>query len=389
MNKYPEYQAYKKLSYWQPLHKNVPLNTIIPRNNEYYPILKFYYKKVMKLYETLPLRKNGEQTFLHPLNIMHFLQKGSVENQKVDEITLLVGLLHDYLEEIIELYQKREGLHNTDKKLLDYQNKVFNSFQAELYEFCRENNYSPTVATQVMDVLILVTKRVEDTYYIYVSRIFNSKNKIAQERAILVKLSDRIHNILCIECFNKRERIYQCFKNLFILNNVKKYLLKRYTYKMWNGKINNLTEMFFNKCIKATHDAFFTITHDSVVPKYNLSSMLQMAFKKFSVLDSGLEIVPLLKNEELHLVRLYQGIIRKYDYLLHHEIDEFKDAVENERDYCQHFFINYKLTNKEIHKIIDYKDAYYLKEYLARLLYKPKYYMSGFISSELLKNRII
>ena len=216
------------------------------------------------------------------------------------------------------------------------------------------------------------------------------KNKVHKQAAIHIKLADRIHNVLSIETFNGQERIYECFKNLFILNNVKKYLLELYGPQMWNGRINNTTEMLFNKCIKATYDACIHIYHHpSVSGVEKTYTLLQLAFKKFMYLYSGLEAVTDIPQNESHLAKLYWGIVRKYDALLHHEGKMFRSRELQELQFCKKFFKDYHFSNEQLKAIVDYKDAYAFKEMLARLLYNPHYFMSLFVAAELSKqNRL-
>jgi len=354
-----EYQSYRRLENWSSFHKVIPLEGLIDVRSSLFPLAKKVYTLVRELYEHLPLRKNGEKPFVHPTHVAYFLRKAGCH-----DLVVLAGLLHDYLEEHHDLYH-RDGMKELSKQL-----------RGDL--------------VLLKPLIILLTRENEESYYGYISRIFKEKNLGHRQAAIHIKLADRIHNVLSIETFNGQERIYECFKNLFILNNVKKYLLELYGPQMWNGKINNVTEMLFNKCIKATYDACIHIYHHpSVSGVEKTYTLLQLAFKKFMYLYSGLEAVTDIRQKESHLVKLYLGIVRKYDALLHHEAKEFKLRERQELQFCKRFFKDYHFSSEQLKAILDYKDAYAFKEMLARLLYNPNYFMSLFVATELSRhNRI-
>ena len=82
---------------------------------------------------------------------------------------------------------------------------------------------------------------------------------------------------------------------------------------------------------------------------------------------------------------MYQGIVRKYDARLHHERDKFESIKKEELEYCHKFFADYGYEKKQLQAILDYKDAYALKEVVAYLLYQPEFVIHGFLSSELSK----
>ena len=65
------------------------------------------------------------------------------------------------------------------------------------------------------------------------------------------------------------------------------------------------------------------------------------------------------------LMRLFQGIVRKYDARLHHEWEKFESMKEAEYDYCRKFLQILNLLKKQIMALVDYKDAYSLKEVIA------------------------
>jgi len=116
-------------------------------------------------------------------------------------------------------------------------------------------------------------------------------------------------------------------------------------------------------------------------------TILQLAFKKFALEKSGAKMVTGF-NKEAHPMRLFGGIIRKYDYRLHHQWKLFDKVKESEIRYCKKFFADFKFTPSQIQAILDYKDAYALKEAIAFLLYVPKYVISGFLHSDLFKEEM-
>ena len=146
-------------------------------------------------------------------------------------------------------------------------------------------------------------------------------------------------------------------------------------------------ERLFNKCCKATYDAFYTICTLCKEKKEikEIVPMLQLSFKKFALEQEGVLVVTKMRKNETHLVRLFQGVIRKYDARLHHEWDKFERRVQNEINYCQQFFRDFKFSKEQIHAIIDYKDAYALREIVTYLLYRSEYVIKGFEYSKMFR----
>jgi hypothetical protein len=144
------------------------------------------------------------------------------------------------------------------------------------------------------------------------------------------------------------------------------------------------TEKLFKKCCKSTYDAFLTVGH--LCLKKNIEpvvSMLQLAFQKFAWEKSGDKGVTEIDENEVHPMRLFQGIVKKYDAKLHQEKDKFNRMKEQEREYCRRFFYDYKFNEEQISAIVDYKDAFALREIIARLLYDPSYVINNFSCSKL------
>ena len=384
-------EMFKHLEHWQPVHRVYLAKELLDSKNKLFPLFSYLYDKLKKLYSHLPLRRNGEAPFIHPINSVLNLRRAKIE----DAVTICAGLTHDYLEEVVDLYKLEHKIKEDKKgiKILDnYEEQVAANFEKELIAFCLRKDLDPQAAKDIIALTRLLTRHKRDFYYSSISGIFHTADRNLKEKAIQIKLADRTHNILCIESFSEQERNYQCFKNIFILNNAKKFIIDNYgissvSYhdKVYDGSFN-CTERLFNKCCKATYDAFLTICllcgdKFSREPR----RMLQMAFKKFAFEVGGLDAITKSQGKILHPMRLYYGVVQKYDTRLHQEWQKFEGILREERVYCQRFFSAYKPSHPQIQAMIDYKDAYSLKEVVAHLLYQPDYFVQGFLFSQLSK----
>jgi hypothetical protein len=356
-------------------------------DNKLFPLFSYIYDKAKELYMHLPLRRNGEHPFIHPINTVINLKRAKID----DGVTLCAGLFHDFFEESVDLYKTKKKLKEDRKgiKILDkYEQKVAKQFEEELTAFCKAKDIEGSAPKKIIAITRLLTRHKRDFYYRSIACIFNEQDNDLKEKAIQIKLADRTHNILCIEVFNEQERIYQCLKNIFIINNAKKYLLDTHgkeviTYKKFPYKIVlNSTERLLNKCCKATYDAFLTICKSEIMIQ-EVRSMLQLAFKKYAFEVQALGEVTKSNKKIIHPMRLYYGVMRKYDHRLHHEWKKFDKIQEEEIDYCKKLFSHLKLNKSQIKSIVDYKDAFSLKEIVGRLLYQPDYLTKGFLVSQL------
>jgi len=384
LSNYKELQVFRTLEHWKPARKVISAEELFGPKNNSFPMFNYLYSLTEKTYSRLPVRKNGENSFIHPINLVLNLKAARV----VDGLILSIALIHDLIEEEVDLYLQENKLdekdYKTAEKLDKYEKQAFDKFSRELISFCQQENVSIAKAEAVIETLKLLTRHKRHFYYTSIAEIFSCPNKEIKEMAIQVKLADRIHNVLTIEEFDEIRRIYECFKNLFILNNSKKYLLDKFGDAIHFHENFSSTEKLFNKCAKATYDAFLTICNscakkgiDDAIP------ILQLAFKKFEFEISGLYEVTKLNEKEVHPLRLFQGVVRKYDCILHKEISQFNLLTRKEMDYCSRFFADYSYSKEQLRAIIDYKDAYSLKEVIASLLYNPKYFIHQFICSEL------
>ncbi|GEM_PF-905945 len=372
-----EHRTFLQLQHWSAI-KDLKLaeKLVLPLCQES-SLFAYLYLKTKKMYHHFPQRKNGENPFLHPLNVVLNLRKAKIS----DPVTLCAGLIHDIIEETVDSYKKREKIKDQKKdiiKLDAYAEHIFKELHKELVIFCTNKKINLKKAEEIISTTRFLTRHKSDVYYTSINNIFKAPLNLAQKRAIQVKLADRIHNILCIEGFKEEERVFQCFKNLFILNRTKQYLMQKEI-----DENKNEVQLLFKKCGKATYDAFLTICNGAEERGMkNVKSMLQLAFKKYALEKARtFEVFPSNKNET-HLMLLYQNIIYKYDLRLHHKWNRFEEVKKEEKIFCERFFKEFIFSQKQIQAIIDYKDAYALKEVMTYLMYLPNYTLKGFQAQE-------
>src|SRR3989344_7762696 len=90
-----EYKPFIELKRWQPVHQIMSPDKLLSSQDSSYPLFSALYFKTKELYRKVPTRKNGEDSFIHPLNAVRNLRKAGV----TDGITLCAGLVHDFIEE--------------------------------------------------------------------------------------------------------------------------------------------------------------------------------------------------------------------------------------------------------------------------------------------------
>ena len=349
---------------------------------EKHKLFCYFYNITYNLFSQLPKRKDGADSFSHPCNVVELLKNAKIN----DEVCFCAGIAHDYIEEMVDLYGKINNIKSDTKgkKQLDnYAIKITKELkQNALNQFSKNKKYKQMI-NDIIAVLILLTRYKRHHYYSSLSKLFKFKEKNLRRLAIKIKLADRLHNILSLHNYPKHLRIYQCFKNLFIINSTKEYLIEE--RKNINSKEFAPLIKLFKKCSKATYDALLSIEYDISLNRkvFEASSILQLAFQKFTYEHNGLRAVTKLNVKEKHPMRLFEAIIRKYDFWLHLDKKEYEKAQELERLYCKHFFKKLNLNDEQINEIINYKDAYTLKEIIARLLYDKNYVLKGFTTNRL------
>ncbi len=381
-----EYDLFCVIAPWSKHSEIVAPEAMMSPQERIFPLFFYLYHETKEVYGRLPRRKNGELAFVHPLNVVLNLKKAGV----TDAATLCAGLIHDYVEELVDIYKTKEKISEDARgiKQLDaYEKVVVRSLEEKLCGFARREKIDRGVIQEVLGITKLLTRHKRDFYYKSIIGIFQCPERIVREKAIQVKLADRIHNILCIDTFTEQQRLFQCFKNLFLLNNVKVYLREMEGKKLVTDRW--VMEKLFKKCGKATYDAFLYVCYRSLEKKIGgITSMIQLAFRKFVLERNGLWEVTEVNEREKHPLRLFQGVVRRYDARLHHQWKIHDRMNAEELVYCERFFRDFTFTPEQIQAIVDYKDAYAFKEAIAYLLYKPDYMLGRFNYQKLFRKAV-
>jgi len=352
----------------------------VDKNDPLYPLFEYSYKTSKKLYKKLGLRKDGTDSFLHPLNIANHLRQVGI----TDVVTLSGAMLHDYIEERVDLYKKEHGLTeqgddamHLDKLELEY----YNELTQDLIKVAKKYSFPTTKSILLADVVHVLTRQKRHFYYYSVASIFTETNKSVRNRAINIKLADRLHNIACVESFPSAGKLYQGYKSLYILNCAKKFLLKRYGEKIFVSKSNPM-ERLFNKCAKRTYAVFQDII-SSCQSEYlrEVRYMLQLALKKYALQHDGLSIISSKSKFDKHPLSLYHGVVEKFDARLRKDWGLYDDFREKEHSFAETFFDG--ANSEDITDILLYKDSYALKEVIARLIYHNDFYIHDFVYAEL------
>lgn len=376
----PARMVFEEIRLWEPSPAPVEIETIVSdmegRDRDF---VRAAYYMAQRLYANLPPRKNNQSAFTHPTNVALFLLKAKAQPHVV-----AAGILHDVLEEKMDIEMR--GVKATGAELERLERAVRGSIAREVVEAAAKTGFPREIAERVVEIVWTLTRHKTHLYYRSISGIFNHPDPSIRVTAALVKLADRMHNVQTIENYSEEEQIYQCFKNIFILNNAKE-LRKEVQAKHVDPRMLQSLEKLFKKCGKATFCGLTRIECQYYCEHSRLFSaliMLQLALRKFIHEVKGLWAVT---EAELRagapVYYIYHGIVKKYDHRLHHEDRAFWQQAEKEIDYLAATFADLQLTEDELREAIRYKDAIALKEVVASLLYLDQYIIRGFHCSSL------
>ncbi len=373
-------KVFEEIELWKPSDE-VTINHLLnysPPKNEFLMVLYHLVKA-----ENFPDRKDGKPQLVHPINTATYLQRA-----KADFLGVAAGLLHDCLEDKVDMVLGSSQIDDVDQLEVDLATELENMLSIE----CRLLGLPSTYPKSLIETTELLTRHKRHKYYRSLGEMFSSDNPTVQERAIRVKLADRMHNIQCLSAFNEEEQIYQAFKNLFILNNTKSYLVETNqvtTADLILTKKKNTTEKLFRKCLKATYDAFLSISNDALDKGIKpIEPYIQVFYHKYEHQTKKMKQISDWDNKEAHPLKLFDGIVKKYDARLHKETAEFNRRQQREAKFCGELFSDFKFTPEQLGAIVDYKDAYLMKEVVGKF-YDEKYFVKNFGCGKLCsRNRI-
>ncbi len=357
------------------------------------------FEMTAKQYEGLPRRRNGQERFAHPTNVAWFLLRAHAQAHVV-----AAGLLHDVIEEAMDL--EKDDATRSPEEAERREREIRGRLGEEVIRAASRCGFPRDIAERVVEVVWTLTRHKADLYYKSISGIFTHPDHAVRLAAALVKLADRMHNVLTIENYEEEEQIYQCFKNIFILNNAKQLREEMRSGSVDSRMVSSL-EKLFKKCGKATFQALQRLDRKFLAPvprqgdgpgdtgdkgptgvqhtaMFAALTVLALALRKFTLEIQGLWSVTEARLEPgAPIYYLYHGIVKKYDHRLHHEERAFDRQRERELDYCRATFADLGLSEEELCHAVQFKDAIALQEVVASLLYLEGYVIRGFHCSQL------
>lgn len=370
--------VYEQMMVWQCRSTPIPVEEIVDGMEDCdRAFVSAVYSLAAGLYRGFEARRNGEPAFTHPTNAAMYLKLAACQPHVIAS-----ALLHDYLEDKVDQLRSSTG-----RKAAELELELRGQFASEVIDVAWSTGFPRDIAERVVEIVWILTRHKADLYYKSISSVFNHHDLSVRVAAALVKLADRMHNIQTIDNYENDERIYQCFKNIFILNNAKQ-LLVEVGYREFDPRMLHSLDKMFKKSGKATFQALLTLSHmaHSDHDVFSAVSYLALALRKFMLERRGLWHVT---NEVVRpgapVYALFDGIVMKYDHRLHHEEVQFQAHVQRELDYLKTTFAPLDLTDVELRKAISYKDAMALVEVVAYLLYSDDYMIRGFECSQLCK----
>jgi len=373
-------KVFKEIEHWKPSDE-ITVNHLLNYNKQKNKLLVFLHGVVKA--ENFPDRKDGQPHLTHPINVATYLQRANA-----DFLDVAAGLIHDRLEDKVDAVIASSQIDDVAQLEKDLTTEL----EVMISEKCQALELPSTYPRSLIATTELLTRHKRHKYYRSLGEMFSSADSTIQGRAIRVKLADRMHNIQSLSAFNEKEKIYQAFKNLFILNNVKSYLMETgqvTTTDLMITRRKNATEKLFRKCMKATYDAFLSVCHDSLDKGIkDIEPYIQVFYHKYENQSRKMKKISDWDDQEAHPLKLFDGIVKKYDARLHKETAEFERRQQREVNFCGKLFSDFELTPEQLEAIVDYKDAYLMKEVTGKF-YDEKYVVQNFGCGKLCsRNRI-
>jgi hypothetical protein len=329
------------------------------------------YAMAESLYSGRKKRNNGDPAFTHPTHVALFLKLAAAQPH-----VIAAGLLHDVLEDRAEAEGATKDPIALDRALMG----IRAQFASAVVAASDRALFPRDVAERVVEIVWTLTRHKAHMYYRSISAIFRHHDMAVRVGAALVKLADRMHNIQTIENYADDEKLYQCFKNIFILNNAKQLREEVHARPMDRRMVATL-EKAFKKSGKATFQALLRIQHQARPGDrvFDMLTYLALALQKFVLEIEGLwKVTHADLRPGAPVWNLYHGIVEKYDHRLHREDDTFEAHLAGELDYCRATFVQLDLSEDDLRRAMFFKDAMALAEVVGSLLYKEDYVIRGF-----------
>ena len=168
-----EYRTYKIVEHWKPQNEVLLVKDLTNPRRKLGKLFAYLYEKTKKEYKDFPIRKDGSNPFIHPLNLVWSLRKAGIN----DITTLSAAIIHDLIEERVDLYKMEKNLKedkNGIKILDEYEIKTMNELEKEIKQFCKDNKINCMINEEMIEVLKLLTRHKRDLYYRSISSIFIS-----------------------------------------------------------------------------------------------------------------------------------------------------------------------------------------------------------------------
>ncbi|MGI6683023.1 MAG: HD domain-containing protein [Myxococcota bacterium] len=370
-------EVFEKFDIWPPSPEPVDVNILTDGLPE--PDVRFIeacYEIAQGIVRESKRRRNGESRFTHPTNVAHFVKMAGCKPH-----VIAAAILHDTVDEPIRLLIEEKG---KDAEINEEELGKF--VHGEILKATDETGYDRDLAELVYKIVLVLTHVDADRFYEGIGEIFSHYDYDIRLISVAIKLADRLHNIRTIENYVDEDRLYQCFKNVILLNYAKALLTDikanghQHPLKYVDDEITKAIELLFKKCGKATFQVLQCLTHaersDSNV--FPVLAYLSLGLEKYHHQKGGLdEITDGALEIGVSIPNLFHGIIHKYERKLYRDHEAFQKIVDNELEYCKDIFSNEHLTDDELLVAIHYKDALALGEVVALLLYKEGYVVSG------------
>ncbi len=316
-------------------------------------------------------RKSGDYYAIHTIETAKLVDRASRVSGKVgDPIAITVAFLHDSIEEKADQLDFRADEYN--KKIIE----LFEGAKANLKSFAKSSELleefkkeADSLVVEGTDMIIesnveaiinineKLTRTPDKYYYDYIKNLyFPAKNgsKENTERAIIVKIADRINNTSDLDIFSDFHKIYSVYKNLFVIHTT------RDKYYAANEKSTNVytigaLDMMLKKVSLAVLEDIIKKLKPLVGDEFYKQSFREvMDYKKT---EKFMKITEAVESKPDELSYTFDGSIYRYNRFLHDKRTIRKDKGDD-------------------HQV--FRDALLMRELVLGYMHDPRFRLEGF-----------